>query len=51
VHNLNILNAIALEQEINNIAGVVCNGLFARQGADLALLAGPNGVREVTRQV
>ena len=50
-HHLNILDAIALEQELNNIAGVVCNGLFARQGADLALLAGPNGVREVTRQL
>jgi ribose 5-phosphate isomerase A len=51
VHNLNILDALALEQELNNIAGVVCNGLFAQQGADLALLAGPKGVREVTRQV
>jgi ribose 5-phosphate isomerase A len=51
VYNLNILNAIALEQTLNNIAGVVCHGLFASQGADLVLLAGPQGVREVTRQV
>ncbi len=49
VYNLNILDAILLEQELNNLAGVVCNGLFARQGADLALLAGPGGIREVTR--
>jgi len=49
VYNLNILDAIALEQELNNLAGVVCNGLFARQGADLALLAGSGGIREVTR--
>jgi ribose 5-phosphate isomerase A len=49
VHNLNILSAIELEKELNNIPGVVCNGLFTLQGADLALLAGPNGVRTVSR--
>ena len=47
VHNLNILNAMQMERDINNIAGVVCNGLFALRGADVALIAGSDGVREV----
>jgi ribose 5-phosphate isomerase A len=33
---------------LNNIAGVVTNGLFARRRADLLLLGGPQGVRSVT---
>ncbi|MEC7120264.1 MAG: ribose-5-phosphate isomerase RpiA [Pseudomonadota bacterium] len=45
VHNLNIMNPIELEGSLNNIAGVVCNGLFARRPADVALVAGVNGVQ------
>jgi ribose 5-phosphate isomerase A len=46
VHNLSIMNAMEMERDINNIAGVVCNGLFAVRGADVALIAGSDGVRE-----
>ena len=34
-----------LEQQINDIVGVVTNGLFARQGADVCLLGTAEGVR------
>lgn len=47
VHNLNIMNPIELEVILNNIAGVVCNGLFARRPADVALVAGAAGVKTV----
>lgn len=44
VYNLEILKPIELEQQINNIVGVVTNGLFAARGADVVLVAGDNGV-------
>ena len=47
VHNLNIMNPIELEGILNNIAGVVCNGLFARRPADVALVASADGVKTV----
>ena len=47
VYNLEILNPIEMEGIINNIAGVVCNGLFARRPADVVLVAGAEGVREL----
>lgn len=48
VRNLTILDAITLEQTLNNIAGVVTNGLFARRRADVLLLGTPNGVKILT---
>lgn len=45
VHGLTIADAPALETEINQIVGVVCNGLFARRGADVLLLGTAEGVR------
>ncbi|MFI4937093.1 MAG: ribose-5-phosphate isomerase RpiA [Candidatus Berkiellales bacterium] len=48
VHNLNILQPIALEQAINNIAGVVTNGLFAVRGADKVLIAKKFGIEIIT---
>lgn len=48
VHGLEILNPIEMEREINQIAGVVTVGLFARRPADVALIGGPDGVRRVT---
>lgn len=36
--------AKALEEKINNITGVVCNGIFALRPADILLVAKPNGV-------
>lgn len=47
VYNLEILNPIEMEGIINNIAGVVCNGLFAQRPANVALVAGAEGVREL----
>jgi ribose 5-phosphate isomerase A len=44
VYNLEILKPIELEKQINNIVGVVTNGLFAARGADVVLVAGDKGV-------
>ena len=44
VHGLMITSPRALETELNQIVGVVTNGLFARRGADVLLLATPAGV-------
>lgn len=47
-YHLDVLNAIEMESQINNIAGVVCNGLFAQRRADVVLLAKDTGVEEIT---
>lgn len=44
VHDLTISNPVELENKINQIAGVVTNGLFALRGADVVLLGGADGV-------
>jgi len=49
-HGLTILDPPALEAELNSIAGVVTNGLFARRAADVLLLGAPEGVRTLTRK-
>ncbi|GAA5217223.1 ribose-5-phosphate isomerase RpiA [Corallincola platygyrae] len=48
VHNLDILDPVALETEINHITGVVTNGIFARRAADVALVGSEQGVAKVT---
>ena len=48
VHNLQIMNPVELETTLNNIAGVVTNGLFARRPADVLLLGTPDGVQTLT---
>ncbi len=48
VHNLNILQPVALEETINNITGVVCNGLFAKRSADKVLIATKHGIEIMT---
>jgi ribose 5-phosphate isomerase A len=50
VRGLSILNPVELETSINNIAGVVTNGLFARRGADVLLLGTKAGVRTIVRK-
>lgn len=47
VHRLSIAQPLALEEAINNITGVVCHGLFAHRPADILLLAGDAGVKEL----
>ncbi|KUJ83677.1 ribose-5-phosphate isomerase RpiA [Microbulbifer flavimaris] len=48
VHNLHITQPRALEEAINNITGVVTNGLFAHRPADLLLLGTAAGVKTFT---
>ncbi|TKI03772.1 ribose-5-phosphate isomerase RpiA [Martelella alba] len=45
VHNLRILDPVKLEDQINALPGVVTVGLFARRGADVALIGTPQGVK------
>ena len=45
VHNLVIANPVELETQINQIVGVVTNGLFAQRPADVLLLGTPGGVK------
>ena len=49
VHGLAINDPVATESRINQIVGVVTNGLFAARGADVLLLGGEDGVRELRR--
>lgn len=44
VHNLSITDPRTLEKQLNNIVGVVTNGLFAQRGADIVLTGTENGV-------
>src|SRR5262245_55184918 len=50
VRGLSILNPVDLEAAINNVAGVVTNGLFARRGADVLLLGTKAGVVTKTQK-
>jgi ribose 5-phosphate isomerase A len=45
VHNLKITDPKTLESAMNQIAGVVTVGLFARRRADVLIIAGDAGVR------
>jgi ribose 5-phosphate isomerase A len=48
VHGMSILNPVELEAALNNIAGVVTNGLFAMRPADVLLLGTASGVETLT---
>jgi len=45
IYNLEILNPRELEQQLNQITGVVTNGLFAERGADRLILGTSSGVK------
>jgi ribose 5-phosphate isomerase A len=45
VHGLEIMEPTKLEQTLNNITGVVTNGLFAMRPADIVLVGTPEGVK------
>ncbi len=49
VHGLAITDPVATETHINQIVGVVANGLFAARRADVLLLGTPDGVQESFR--
>ena len=45
VHNFAILNPVEMEKELNNVAGVVTNGIFALRGADIVIVGTPDGAK------
>ncbi|MPY23139.1 ribose-5-phosphate isomerase RpiA [Shewanella sp. YLB-07] len=47
VYNMKIMKPKELEEQINQIVGVVTNGLFANRGADVLLVGTPEGVKTV----
>jgi ribose 5-phosphate isomerase A len=44
VHDLSIIEPARVESELDHLTGTVCNGLFARRGADVLLVATDGGV-------
>jgi ribose 5-phosphate isomerase A len=49
IHNMEISQPVKLEAQLNNIVGVVTNGLFALRSADVLLLGTDKGVQTITR--
>lgn len=49
IHNLDISRPIKVEEKLNNVVGIVTNGLFARRPADVLLLGTSEGVKKITR--
>jgi ribose 5-phosphate isomerase A len=50
VHGLKIVDPIGLEQTLNQLAGVVTVGLFARRPADVLIVARDGGTETIKRQ-
>jgi ribose 5-phosphate isomerase A len=48
VHNLRLTDPLGFESAVNQLAGVVTVGLFARRRADLLIVAGDDGVQTIT---
>ncbi|MEJ1462205.1 MAG: ribose-5-phosphate isomerase A, partial [Candidatus Sedimenticola sp. (ex Thyasira tokunagai)] len=48
VHNLRIMEPVTMEQEINNIAGVVTTGIFALRPADVLILGTEEGIKTIS---
>ena len=46
VHNMDLVDPVRIEKELNNLPGVVTNGLWALRPADVVLMATTSGVRE-----
>lgn len=47
VHEFMVADPLAMETAINNIAGVVCNGLFAHNAAKVVLVSSADGVMQL----
>ena len=47
VHNLSIPNPLEVESRLNQIPGVVTVGIFAQRRADVLLVSGDSGVKEM----
>lgn len=50
VYNMDISRPIQIEEKLNNIVGVVTNGLFARRPADILILGTSTGVENIPRK-
>ena len=50
VTHLDLTNPMEMESILNNIPGVVCNGVFAHRKADILLLAKEGEVKKIIRQ-
>ena len=48
VHNLDLVDPVAVEKKLNNLPGVVTNGLWALRPADVVLMATSTGVEEIS---
>jgi ribose 5-phosphate isomerase A len=51
VHGLAISDAVGLERDLNNVPGIVTNGIFALRPADVVLVGRPAGVERLDRQL
>ena len=47
VYQLDLTQPITMEETLNNLTGVVCNGIFAKRTADKILVANQHGIREM----
>jgi ribose 5-phosphate isomerase A len=47
VHNMDLVDPVAIEKRINNLPGVLTCGLFAIRPADVVLMASSGGVKEI----
>ncbi|WP_386689322.1 MULTISPECIES: ribose-5-phosphate isomerase RpiA [unclassified Lonepinella] len=45
VHNFKILNPVEMEKTLNNVAGVVTNGIFALNAANTVIIGTPDGAK------
>ena len=45
VHNFKIMQPMEMEKTLNNIAGVVTNGIFALRSADVVIIGSAEGVK------
>src|SRR5690554_2585987 len=50
IHNMQITDPRGLEEQLNAIVGVVCNGLFAARPADVLLLGSKDGVQKIVKK-
>lgn len=47
VYNFKIMNPVEMEKELNNVAGVVTNGVFALRSADIVIVGTPEGAKVI----
>lgn len=50
IHNMDLSRPIVMEEKLNQIVGIVTNGLFARRPADVLMLGSAKGVDTIHRK-